>query len=211
MASLITYMESGSSFKTIFILRYFVFSSLLEKVFFLSFLAFPARISKFQAISINRSSFESTSMILMPSIAFVPKNNTHSFVPQPVKIPSLPENEDLCPVTFMKLYLDRTEEMAKSANVPRPDHLWVDENLKLLSTNKFRSLFKTIIYKSDPSAQACNPHSMRSIAASSLEMRGLNLLEISKAMNWSSPSTYVRHYAKTGSLSTLDCVISGVL
>ena len=34
--------------------------------------------------------------------------------------------------------------MAQSAIILRPDHLWVDETLDLITTNKFQSLFKMI-------------------------------------------------------------------
>ena len=122
-----SYSESRSGVNAVFIIKRYFFIYIFERKnnIFYSILAFLTSLSK--GISINRFYFQSTSMILIPSIAFVPKNNTHSFVPQPVT------------------------------------------NLK--TTNKFRSLFKMLTYKSDPTAQVCNtnPHSIRSIAASTLE------------------------------------------
>ena len=84
----------------------------LLKTLFLTLLAFPARVSKFHALSLSRSIIEKDSMTLLARQKFFPKNRTHNFASIPVKLPALKNNTVLCPVTTMKQYLDyfsRTE------------------------------------------------------------------------------------------------------
>ena len=91
----------------------------------------------------------------------------------------------------MKQYLDycfRSEEKLKAI---RLDNLWVDSNLKPLSTMKLRKIFQKTIFLSDLNAfhRQTNIHSIRAVVASTLEMRGLSLLDISAKMNWKTHST----------------------
>ena len=167
------------------------FDNILEKTFFLTLLAFPTRISEFEALSLSRSTIAEDYMILQPRLAFIPKNHSHSFCPKPIKIPSLPNNKKLCPVNNMKIFLRKCHELALPRNKDRPDFIWMTEDLTLLSTMKIRKLFQKIIYSADPNAyiRHTNIHSIRAIAVSTLELKGLNLLEISSSMNWKSSST----------------------
>ena len=148
-------------------------------------------------------------MILQPRLAFVPKNLSHSFCPKPIKIPNLPDNEKLCPVITMKTFLRKCNDLARSENANRPDFIWMNNNFNLLSTMKIRKLFQKVIYSADPNAfiRTTNVHSIRAVAASTLELKGLNLLEISSSMNWKSSSTFVNFYSRP----TLNNIISAVV
>ena len=91
----------------------------------------------------------------------------------------------------MNQYLDycsRTEEKFKAI---RPDNFWMDLKLKPLSTMKLRKIFQKTIFLSDLNAfhRQTNIHSIRAVVASTLEMRGLSLLDISAKMNWKTHST----------------------
>ena len=150
-------------------------------------------------------------MILQPQLAFIPKNHSHLFCPKPIKIPNLPNNEKLCPVKTIKNFLRKCNELALSENKDRPDFIWMNENFTLLSTMKIRKLFQKIIYSADPNAfiRKTNIHSIRAIATSTLELKGLNLLEISSSMNWKSSSTYVNFYSRLTLNTVLSAVVAG--
>ena len=187
------------------------YDHLLEKTLFLTLLAFPARISEFQALSISRSSINKEFMILQPRLSFTAKNHSHTFCPKPIKIPSLPTNIKLCPVYFMQQYLEKCSNLALSNEIDRPDFLWMDKNLNLLTTMKIRKLFQKTIYLADPNAfiKQTNIHSIRAVSASILELKGLNLLEILSTMNWTSPSTYIQFYSQHTKNSVLSAIVAG--
>ena len=71
------------------------FENLLEKTLFLTILAFPARISEFQTLSLSKSTITEDYMILQPRIAFIPKKHFHSFCLKPIKIPNIVWNPNI--------------------------------------------------------------------------------------------------------------------
>ena len=109
----------------------------------------------------------------------------------------------------MKNFLRRWNELARSEHANRPDYIWMSNKFDLLSTRKIRGLFQKLIYSADPNAfiRTTNVHSIRAVAASTLELKGLNLLEFSSAMNWKSSSTFENFYSRP----TLNNVISAVV
>ena len=115
-------------------------------------------------------------MILQPRIAFIPKNHSHSFCPKPITIPSLSNHEKLCPVKSMRTFLRKCNDMALSEEKDRPDFIWMTKEFTLLSTMKIHKIFQKLIYSADPNAyiRNTNIHSIRAIAASTLELKGLN-------------------------------------
>ena len=85
----------------------------------------------------------------------------------------------------MKQYLDYCSLTEEKFKAIRSDNLWVDSKLKSLSTMKLCKIFQKTIFLSDPNAfhRQTNIHSIRAVAASTLQMRGLSLLDISAKMN----------------------------
>ena len=76
---------------------------------------------------------------------------------------------------------------------------------------KIRKLFQKVIYAADPNAffRTTNVHSIRAVAASTLEFKGLSPLDISSAMNWKSHSTFVQFYAQPTLNNVLSAVVAG--
>ena len=111
----------------------------------------------------------------------------------------------------MKTFIRKCNEIALSEDKDCPDFIWMTKNFTLLSTMKIRKLFQQIIYSADPNAyiRNTNIHSIRAIAASTLELKDLNLLEISSSMNWKSSSTYVNFYSQPKLNTVLSAVVAG--
>ena len=111
----------------------------------------------------------------------------------------------------MKNYLRRCNELARAEHANRPYYIWMGNNFNLLSTMKIRKLFQKVIYSADPNAfiRTTNVHSIRAVAASTLELKGLSPLDISSAMNWKSSSTFVQFYAKPTLNNVLSAVVAG--
>ena len=111
----------------------------------------------------------------------------------------------------MKNFLSKCNELALLEDKDHPDFIWMTENFTLLSTMKIQKLFQKIIYSADPNAfiRKTDIHSIRAIAASTLELKGLNLLEISSSMNWKSSSTHVNIYSRPTLNTVLSAVVAG--
>ena len=75
---------------------------------------------------------------------------------------------------------------------------------------KIRKLFQKTIYLADPNVfiRKTNINFIHAMAASTLELRGLNLLEIS-SMNWKSTSIYVKFYSQPTLNIVLPAGIAG--
>ena len=72
----------------------------------------------------------------------------------------------------MQKYLEKCSNIALSNKMDRPDFLWMDEYLNLLTTMKIRKLFQNTIYLANPNAfiKQTNIHSIRAVSDSNLEL-----------------------------------------
>ena len=95
------------------------------------------------------------------------------------------------------IFLKRCNNLSLSENIDCPNYLLINKDFTLLSTMKIRKLFQKTIYLADPNVfiRKTNINFIHAMAASTLELRGLNLLEIS-SMNWKSTSIYVKFYSQ---------------
>ena len=175
-------------------------------------LASPRRIAEFKALVVSRLIECSVgSIILRPHSKFLKKNHTGKFYPQDIPIPSFIEDLNICPVHHLKSYLKITSDIFKNSKKKRPDQLWIDTNGKPLNLSKMRSWFREIVLKGDSEASNENTkfHSIRAVAASTLEYRNLTIDDICKDMQWSSSSTYIEFYSKLHLKSSSPAIIAG--
>ena len=187
-------------------------SFLMQKSFFLALLACPKRISEFKALSLPRITFTENSVVLKPHQKFVKKNESCSFSPRDITIPSYPALSAICPVKNLQIYLRITNAICRERNVERPLELWIDENAKPLSLYKMRQWFRNIIFLSYPGASfpVTNFHSVRSQVASALDFRGISISTIIDQMGWASTTTFQRFYSKFNIISSKEAVLAGI-
>ena len=184
---------------------------IIKKSLFLTILANPLRISEFQAITISKCNFNTNHIILRPHQKFISKNQTNNFVPSDIIIPAFSECKKLCPVFNLNLYLKIKENICKEKGISRPDQLWIGSDGRILSKQKIRSMFRSIILAADPCANfsSCSFHSIRGIVASALDYRNIQINEILKRMNWNSTSTFQKYYAKMKLSNKISAVLAG--
>ena len=186
---------------------------LFKKILFIAFIACPYRLSEFKAISIATSSFSPQHIVLRPHPLFSSKNQTDTFTPSPIIIQECPEIPEICPVRLINTYINLTRALCADKNVPRPDQLWLNVNLKPLTSNIMRRWIREIIFLGDPRATAIGTHvhSVRSQVASHLLAAGTPIKEIISSMSWQSASTFSRYYARLGIKSAVKAVLAGHL
>ena len=181
-----------------------------KKTLFLTFLACPYRIAEFRSISLSQSVFSPLHVILKPHLTFQSKNQTDSFNPDPIIIQAYEEDLDICPVRLLTAYVNITQAKCNEKNLPRPDQLWLNKNLKPMSTFVMRKWVKEIIWIGDPNAyEDIKVHSVRAQVASHLMASGFSVREILISMNWRSASTFARFYARLGIKTAVKAVLAG--
>ena len=188
-------------------------SLFFKKVLFLTLLASPKRIAEFHALSLSKSSFRESSIILRPHDKFIKKNATAIFNPEDIIIPKFAENKIICPVYNLQQYLEITSSICEERRVPRPDQLFIKDDTRPFTIHQLRSSIKEIIIRADPLSpkETSNFHSVRKIASTMLDYRGYSLQDIFKSMQWRSSQTYLKYYCQLGLVdpSTRGCVIAG--
>ena len=185
---------------------------MIQKTLFLAALACPLRANQFNHISISRSTFTPETIVLRNHPSFMSKNQRNSYTPIEISIRSHPTRIKICPVRQLNFYLQYTDQICRERNIDRKDHLWLDENFKIMSIPKMRQLFRGCIFRADPNANKHNTnfHSIRGQAASRLMYNGVTLQEIMTRMNWKSNSVFSSYYALLGLQGALDAVIAGL-
>ena len=185
-----------------------------KKCFFLTLLASPKRISEIKAQVISRM-IECTdgSIILRPHSKFIKKNNTESFYPEDVTIPEFKDDVSICPVKHLKDYIKLTKKMCQTLKIKRPDQLWVDLKGKPLQLHKIRIWFRDIVLAGDSNAsiENTNFHSIRAIAASTLDFKRIPIDVICQHMQWSRSSTFIDFYSKLDLKVQSQAVIAGLV
>ena len=179
--------------------------------FFLVLVANPLRISEFHSLVVENIDFKANgSVCLKPFEGFIPKNQTIHFVPNSITIPCYKENKNLCPVVALKRYLSKTEEICRTANKARLSNLWLNFRGDKLSKLSMRNWLKKIVSRADPQVDSRNLrfHSIRGVVSTNV-FHKLSLPELLKSMNWSSESTYFKHYARICRIPVTQGVLAG--
>ena len=114
---------------------------------------------------------------------------------------------------LLNAYINLTAALCRDKGVERTDRLWINTNLKPLSTNMVSKWVKDVILLADPNADLhrINAHSIRSQVASHLLANDVSVKEIMAAMNWRSSSTFTTYYARLGIKTAVKAVLAGRL
>ena len=184
---------------------------LTQKTLFLVALACPLRANQFNNLCISRSTFTPEHIILRNHPSFMAKNQKNNYTPTEITFRKHPNRPKICPVRQLNFYLEYTNKVCAERNIDRKDHIWLDENFKIMSTNKMRTLFRECIFKADPNAtkESTTFHSIRGQVSSKLLYNGASLQEIMSRMNWKSNSVFSSYYALLGLQGSFDAIAAG--
>ena len=169
--------------------------NLLRKSAFLLLLATGCRISELHACvrleKFCRFTFDS-SLRLRPHPSFLAKNECSYIRNEPFTIKTLilPDGKisKLCPVSSLKEYLDSsTNRISKVLFQP------ISKKTKLFSPKKLGAQICQVILEADPQTKA-KVHDIRKYAASQSLAETMLVGDVTRAIGWSSPSTFFKYY-----------------
>lgn len=172
--------------------------ALTAKTVFLVAAASARRRSEIHALSIKRgfTRFSAQGVHLLPDPAFLAKNQSMSFTPDPIFLPnlssgsSIAEDRLVCPVRTLKWYLDKTKHLRSS------DSMFVLPRSPYTAASKdtiSRWIVSLISKHTNPDDQA-RAHDLRGQATSIAWFKGVPLQDILNAAAWKTPSSFVSHY-----------------
>ena len=104
------------------------------------------------------------------------------------------ENTEVCPVTVLQLYLDRTAEQASSMRSPRPVFVTSRKPIHRAKPGTIGHWIKDTLGRAGVDTETFSAHSTRSASTSHAATREVPVCDILKAANWSSQSTFERFY-----------------
>ena len=104
------------------------------------------------------------------------------------------ENTEVCLVTVLQLYLDRTAEQASSMRSPRPVFVTSRKPIHRAKPGTIGHWIKDTLSKAGVDTETFSAHSTRSASTSHAATRGVPVCDILKAATWSSQSTFERFY-----------------
>lgn len=171
---------------------------LTYKTLFLIAAASARRRSELHALTTKKGfiRFSQSGVFLIPDPSFLTKNETISFTPGEIYLPSISsassisEDKRVCPVRALKWYLEKTKLIRTS------------ERLFLIPRSPFnpaskdtlsRWLVKLITPHSSPD-DPVHAHQLRAHASSKAWFSGVSLDNILRAAAWKTPSTFVACY-----------------
>ena len=168
------------------------------KTVFLVAAASARRRSELHALTSQKGfiRFDPDGVHLLPDPSFLAKNQSPSFSPQEIYLPSIAststvrEDRVLCPVRALKWYLARTKPVRKSSQlflIPRRPYAPASKD----------TLSRWIVQLIRPHAQPeerVKAHDVRAHAASRAWFKGVGLEDILRAAAWKTPSTFVASY-----------------
>ena len=121
-----------------------------------------------------------------------------------VEFVAYPDNPNICVVTTLKAYLDRTSALRGGAQ-----QLFVSYSkpFKPVSRDTISRWVKTVMQKSGIDVNLFKPHSTRAAATSKAFLKSVPLEHILSVAGWSSSDTFAKFYKKpvinTDSFSTV--------
>ena len=172
--------------------------ALTHKTLFLVAAASARRRSELHALSVKRGfiRFTPAGVHLLPDPSFLAKNQSASFTPKAIFLPSLSsassirEDRLLCPVRALKWYAHRTKLLRQSSNLfilPRSPYSPASKD----TISKW--LIRLILPHVQPN-EYVRAHDIRAHASSKAWFQGVPLQDIMDAAAWKTPSSFVSCY-----------------
>lgn len=166
-----------------------------QKTVFLVALATARRVSEIQALSRRKAVITEEEATLTVVEGFVSKTQRPGDNPLTINIQANTRNGALCPVKYLKQYLDRTDKLS-----PVSDQLFISLNAphQAISKDTVARWLASCIRDSYKSLDDCllphvNAHEIRAIAAS-MFIRNNDIDEIMSTGLWKSKYCFLQHY-----------------
>ena len=179
---------------------------LLDKTVFLISLASGGRISEISALRRGPEFTYVTPpgiLVLRPGPDFLAKNEDPLLRRRPWRISPIPGDDDsLCPVTAMQVYLDRTAGFTSGSLFRH------HSSGKPLSVSGLRCCLTSLIKKHNPDSVP-KAHDLRKMASSLAFFEGMSFPDITSMTGWSSLNVFVRHYLHEIETLQRTCVVLG--
>lgn len=171
---------------------------LTHKTLFLVAAASARRRSELHALTVKRGyiRFDPAGVRLLPDPGFLSKNQSPSFVPGEIFLPSIAttssirEDRLVCPVRALKWYIEKTKAVRTSDKlfvIPRPP-------FQPASKDTISKWLVRLITPHASQEDQVRAHDVRAHTTSSAWFRGVPMDEIMKAAAWKTPSTFVASY-----------------
>ena len=178
---------------------------LTHKTLFLIAAASARRRSCLHALTLRQGfiRFDPTGVRLLPDPQFLAKNQTPSFTPSDIFLPSLGEASSIredrrwCPVRALKWYIEKTKPIRTS------DQLFVLPRRPYSPASKdtLSRWVADLISPHVSPGERIRAHDVRGQAASRAWFRGVPLEDVMRAASWKTPSSFVACYL-TGTPAT---------
>lgn len=178
--------------------RFCLQSACLEDLFlktiFLTTLASGNRASELAATIREGIQYEQSSVTIPVAPSFLFKNQSiKNPNPPPIVFPSLPSNRELCPVSFLSKYLEKTQEF------PHQGSIFIHPKThRPLKAGRLSYWLSKAIATGDPIGGS--GHDLRKLGHSLAFTRGLDLNQIVKNGSWQSANVFIRNYLISTSL-----------
>ena len=121
------------------------------------------------------------------------KQGRPGYKPETIKLKAYPVDRRLCVYTYMKAYLDKTENVRGSTTQL---FLTLKKPYKGVSRDTISRWLKNVLRLSGIDITHFKPGSTRAASTSKASQEGASIDELLKAAGWSNESTFVKYYKK---------------
>ena len=179
-------IESGGQPQTLPI------KALTLRAVFLLAITRPSRSADLSQLNIRRMSYTTTGVSFLPTV--LAKQSRQGKPITDFFFPSFPDNQTLCPVSTLKVYLDLTKHLRGEES-----RLFISfiKPHKAVTSSSIARWLKTILEEAGIDTSVFGAHSTRGASASAAAKAGITTADILKTANWSSESVFQRFYHKS--------------
>ena len=114
--------------------------------------------------------------------------------PKKVFYATFRDNNELCPVTVLRLYMDKTAEQTAELASPKPMFLTSRKPFRQARPGTIGHWIKDVLLMAGVDTETFSAHSTRSASTSWAAAKGIQINDILKAANWSSQTTFEHYY-----------------
>ena len=118
----------------------------------------------------------------------------HPGPPRKVFYASFPENNEVCPVSVLRLYIQETTEQVRNLRQPKPLFVTSRKPIHRAKPGTIGHWIKDTLRLAGIDTEVFSAHSTRGASTSWAAARGVPIGDILRAANWSSRSTFEQFY-----------------
>ena len=122
--------------------------------------------------------------------------------PRKVLYPKFDSNREICPVTVLHLYMEKTAGQVASLGSPKPVFVTSRKPFRRARAGTIGHWIKDLLNTAGVNTEVFSAHSTRSASTSYAASKGVPINDILKAANWSSETTFEQYYHRSSTPST---------